>query len=90
MKRGRSAEKGKVEARAVQLEEELARLRGDLEVKSKDFESQREEVERLRKEEGRLEQVGLAGADRLLFVARALAGKFSIILSNCVSFLAVL
>ena len=76
-----SAEKGKAEARATQLEEELALMHKDFVVKSKNLESQRKEVKRLYKEEERLEQADAAGAYHLRSLAGVLVGRVHVVLS---------
>ena len=72
-----SAEKKAAEKRVVELEGELALLHSGLEVKVKDLESQRIEVEHLRRVGEQLEQLEQAKASevgRLHTLASVLAG----------------
>ena len=77
------ATRGKAEARAAQLEGEIAGLHWDLDAKGKDLEVQQAAAEKLRKEE-RLTQDGLARARRLRSLAGDLAGRVLVILSGSI------
>ena len=75
-----AARKKTAKKRVAELEKELALLCVDLESKERDFESQRAEVERLRRLDeqlGQLEQAGVSEAERLRTLASALAGNVS-------------